>query len=59
MKTKDGKRGEEVKERATGPRQVEAVSILHSIIPVHIFTLSNAFTCAQVFPPGARLQFGG
>lgn len=46
-----------------GSCQVEAVclspSISRSIIPTHIFTLSNAFTCAKVFPPGARLQFRG
>lgn len=45
------------------PCQVEAVwvspSIPHSIIPTHIFTLSKAFTCAKVFPLGARLQFRG
>lgn len=41
------------------PCQVEAVSIPHSIIPVHILTLSNAFTCAQVFPLRPRLQFRG
>lgn len=48
---------------AVSPCQVEAVwvspSIPHSIIPTHIFTLSNAFTCAEVFPLGARLQFRG
>lgn len=41
------------------PRWAEAVSIPHSIIPVHILTLSNAVTRAQVFPLGVRLQFRG
>lgn len=48
---------------AVSPCQVETVwlspSISHSIISTHIFTLSNAFTCAKVFPLGARLQFRG
>lgn len=28
-------------------------SILHSFIPTHIFTVSNAFTCTKIFPLGA------
>lgn len=63
-----GSSGGRMEQRESGggivnPFQVEAVwlspSISHSIIPTHIFTLSSAFTCAKVFPPGARLQFRG